>query len=449
MVNTRVASQAKVLQRLRAPNTIVWCGHSLASAQFLDSPTNNNLSNAGWMNWTAGALRAQGKPWITLANFGVAGTRTDQWGTQIANAIALNPAMISLNDIINDIAGSTGTYVGTAGSGIAGQTVNATNVPALGLASLKFWIKQINDAGIMVLYQWLRGGGSMTATQIGNMNDFNRLMADYLQFGDDFRGPPNVQVIDTTPYQVTTSSIGTVVLKNSQDGVHDNIAGARTIGLNANIISQIGALLLPFPNHRLSSLNQQNPSVGNYNLMAGAAGFTSSTAAPAGTGNTGLIPGNCTAGQTALATAAFSVNSTSADADGNTWGKEVAIAVTATGAGSVAFYIALNRTPIVVNDIIRGGWEIDVAASATGLGGVQTKLETFATGGPSPTFDMISSGLSVDTGNYTKYAAEPPPLKMGNWTGTAFTNLRMDIVMSGAGSCTVTVRKPWAERATA
>jgi len=447
-LQSRPVTQFKSLERIRNPNSIVWCGHSLASAQFTDSPGNNNLSNAGWMNWTAGMLRAQGKPWITLSNLAVAGTRIDQWAAQVTAAIAAAPAMIALNDPINDIAASTATYVGAAGSGIAGVTVNATNVPVQSLAALKYWIKQINDAGILVLYQWLRGGGAMTATQIGNMNDFNRLLADYLQYGDDFRGSPNVQVVDVTPSSVVTSNLGTVSLKNSADGVHDNIAGAKAIGLNAGIIAQIGSILMPFPNHRLSSLNQQYPTMGKYNMMNGASGFTSATAAPAGTGNTGLIPNNCTGGQTGLATAVYSVNNTVADADGNTWGKEVQMAVTATGAGSVVLYIALDRTNLVVNDIVRGGWEIDVAGGATGLAAVQTKLETFATGGPSPTFDLINSGLGSDTGGYTGYAAEPPPLRMGNYTGTPFTNLRMDIVMSGTGSCTVKVRKPWAERAT-
>jgi hypothetical protein len=246
-----------------------------------------------------------------------------------------------------------------------------------------------------------------------------------------------------------TSNLGTVAQKSSLDGVHDTITQAKAIGLNSNIITLIGGLLRPCPNHRLSSLNQQYPGDGLYNLMQGASGFTASTIAVTGTGNSGVMPGNCFSGQSGGATAVYAVNSTSADADGNTWGKEVQLNVTATAAGSVVFYIALNRNNIVVNDLIRGGWEIDVASGATGLGAVQTKLETFATGGPAPTYDLINSNLGNDTGGYTGYAAEPAALRMGNFTGSAFTNLRMDIVMTGAGSCTVKVRKPWAERATA
>lgn len=448
--NSRLIGQAKGLQWVRNPNSIVWCGHSLASAQFVDSPLMNNLSNAGWMNWTAGMLRAQNKPWVTLSNLGVAGTRTDQWATQIAAAIALAPAMIGLaGDPINDIAAAATGYTGAAGSAISGQAVNATNVPALALASLKGWIKQINDAGILVLYSQLRGGGGMTATQIGNMNDFNRLFADYVAYGDDFRGEPAIEIIDTRPYSIVTSSLGTVVMQNSQDGVHDNTKQAKKIGTNAAIVAQIGKLLRTIPNHKLSSLNQQYPGNGLYNCMSGTSGFTGSPVAATGTGNTGNVPpnitlGNCTGG----CTAAYAVNATSADADGNTWGSEIQVTVTASSAGSVPWYIALNRTNIVPTDFIRGGWEIDVAAGATGLAAVQTKLESFATGAPLPTFDMISSGLGTDDGGYTGYAAEPQPLKLLGTSGSQFTNLRMDIVFSGAGSCVVKIRKPWAERAT-
>lgn len=417
----------------RNPNIIVWCGTSRIAAQYQDS-TQYILSNKAWMNWTAGALRTQGKPWLTIGNYAVSGTRTDQFASQITTALTKNPSMIGMDGPVNDIAQNYPT---------------AGTVAATALANLKSYIKQINDTGTPVIYVWERGANSFTAAQIGALNDFNRSMADYLQWGDDWRGTPNVIVVDPTPYTVTTSSNGTIALQNSADGTHDNVAAASKLGLNSNIVSQIGALLRPFPNHAMGSLNQGLPANGVRNLINTATGFTGTTAAAGGTGNTGSIPNYMSAFQSGGVTAAFTTQATAADANGNTFGNEIKLVCTATASGAVGFWLPLNQSLIQAGDYIRGGWEVDVASGATAVTGVQTHLETFpTTPSVNPTYDMYASGVGTDPGGYTKYAAEPPPLVMPSFTGTPFTNLRLDIAFSGAGSATVTIRKPWAERAT-
>jgi len=119
----------------------------------------------------------------------------------------------------------------------------------------------------------------------------------------------------------------------------------------------------------------------------------------------------------------------------------------------VSFLIPLTITNVLPGDFIRGGMEYDVASGATGLNGAQVYLQPFNTQGTQATFDMSPNTQTIggnDGGGYTSYVAEPPRLQLpSNQTGLTAIRLRLDIVMRGTGSCTVTCRKAWAERATA
>ncbi|WP_426418213.1 SGNH/GDSL hydrolase family protein [Bradyrhizobium genosp. A] len=437
MANTRVLSQAKILRPYRNPNVWTFLGTSRVIAQYNDGTTQFNLSNTGWMNWANSALRAQGKPIINTFNYGVSGNRTDQFLTNLAAMVASGAGSVLLDGPINDIA----QLYPTAGTSAATS-----------LANLKTIIKAANDAGMRVFYVWERGANNYTAQQIGILADFNRLMVDYLNYGDDFRGPPMVVTLDQSPFAVTTSGNGAIALKNSGDGTHDNIVGAQVIG--AGLAPIIAPYLNPMPGHRQTSLNQSVSSAANsaYNMMI-SPGFSGTSGAAGGTGNSGNVPAGWTASQNSLATAAFSIVAGSADANGNTWGNDVSVAVTATGAGTVILFQALTITNVVAGDIIRAGIEYDVAAGATGLNGVQVYLQPFNTQGtPSTTDGSVNANAIAgnDAGGYSNYIAEPPALKLpANQTGLTAIRLRADIVMRGAGSCTVKFRKPWAERATA
>lgn len=416
----------------RFKNSIAWAGTSRIISQYFDPTTELEQGNASWINWANGFLKQQSKMLVTLGNFAVSGTRTDQFASQVVSALATAPNFLGIDGPVNDIAQNYPS----------GPTVAAT-----ALANLKSYIKQANDQGVTAIYIWERGASSFTTTQMGYLADFNRMMADWLQYGDDWRGPPNVIVLDPIPYTVVTSSYGSISLKNSADGTHDNVLASQLLGQAfANLLAPY---LVTMNGHRLTSLNQGYDGYSLRNIMT-ASGFQGTPAAPGGTGNTGLIPPNTFAGQNGGVTAAFSVNATSADFNGNTWGNEVDIACTATAAGEVLFYIALDHSKIVPGDIIRGGWEIDVAGGATALESAQTDLECFpSSGGPSPTYDLFATNVSSDPGGYFGFVSEPPAMICpAAMTGTPYTNLALRILFSGPGSATVKVRKPWAERAT-
>jgi hypothetical protein len=143
----------------------------------------------------------------------------------------------------------------------------------------------------------------------------------------------------------------------------------------------------------------------------------------------------------------FAVEDVAADANGNLWAKQVSITCTfpATAGANIAFYMGYNKNNLIPGAILHGGWEIDVAAGATNIKGVQTYLEASPTPAPLPTYDMVGSNWGTDPGGYTGYAAEPPPLKLGQYTGTPFCDIRCDITSKDAvaGSCVVKIRKPW------
>lgn len=403
-------------------DTIAWAGTSRIISQYLDTVTQNNKGNSSWINWASGWLRAQGKSLVTVGNFATSGFRTDQFAPAVASALALKPVMLGIDGYVNDIAQlfpAQGTCATTA------------------VANLKGYIKQANDQGVTVVFVPERGAENFTATQIGILNDANQLMADYLAYGDDFRGPPNVIVLDPYPSTVVTSTSNAVDLANTQDGTHDNIVAGQKFGLyNAG---KLAPYLRPLPGHRLSSLNQ-NSGFGARNIWQ-SAGNTGSVAA-GGTGNTGTVPTNSTSAQSGLATAVFSTQASVADADGNTWGNDVKIVATATGAGTVSLIYTLNRTNIVNGSIVRGNIEVDVTAGATGFQGVSADLESFPTsGGPTATYDMFDSGLGTDPGGYAGFVLEPPPLIFGAFVGSPFTNLAIRLKFSAAGSATVLVRK--------
>lgn len=413
---------------IRAPNTFAWVGTSRIAAQYIDQPGHRNKGNAGFMNWTAGTLRASGKPILDLGNFATSGYRTDQFAAGFAAALATGAANLVIDGPVNDIGQNYPT----------GPTVVAA-----ALANLKGYIKRANDAGVRVFYVWERGAAGFTATQVGYVNDFNRQMADYLAAGDDFRGVPNVVVLDPTPYSVVTSNAFTVALKNSPDGTHDNVKAAKLIGFA--FADKIAPYLRELPGCGMRSLWQANSALGTRALNPNP-GMAGSHAAAA-SGNSGSVPSNWIDFSNTGVSAAFAIQATAADANGNQWGNEVKITATATQAGQVGMYLELTNGAITAGDFIRGGVEIDVASGATGLAAVRSSLEWYpASGGTIPVFDMIEVNGGLDDGGYSKFQLAPGPLAIGPFTGVPYTNVQLQLVFSGAGSAVVTVRKAWAER---
>jgi lysophospholipase L1-like esterase len=417
---------------LRAPNTVVYIGDSRNASRLLAA---NNKSATGWAIWMEAYLRAMGKPVTVLGSLAISGTRSDQHiATQLDAAIALNPAFIFWQGVVNDIAQqypTTGTVVATM------------------LANYKTMVKRVNAAGITFVHLWDRGAGNMTTAQAGQLNDLHRLIADYLMYGDA-DGIPNVIVIDNTAATTVVSNTAAIQIKPlfTQDQVHDNIPGAKASGYNAAV--EFAPYLRKRPGHKLRNALQSKVGFGSRSMFT-AAGFTGSVAV-SGTGNSGNIPTNMTVSScTGGVTAAYSVQTSAADADGNTWG-EVKIVLTATAAGTCAIYNSLDRTGIVPGAIIRGGAEFDVVAGATGLACVYGDLEWFpATGGGSPLYDFLppaATGWGNDTGGGATLLMEPDPLIIPAFTGTPFTNLAFRVQMNGAGTATILTRKWWAELAT-
>lgn len=417
---------------LRAPNSVVYIGDSRNASRLLAA---NNKSATGWAIWMEAYLRGMGKPITVLGSLAVSGTRSDQHiATQLDAAIALNPAFIIWQGVVNDI---------------AQQYPTAGTVVSTCVANYKTLVKRVNAAGITFVHLWDRGAGNMNTTQIGQLNDINRLLADYLLYGDA-DGVPNVIVIDNTAATTVVSNTAGISLKANmtQDQVRDNIAGAKASGYNAAV--EFAPYLRKRPGHKLRNAVQAKSGFGSRSMFT-AAGFGGSVAVT-GTGNTGNIPTNmvsasCSGG----VTAAYSVQTSAADADGNTWG-EMKIVVTATAAGTCFVYNSLDRAGIVNGAIIRGGFEYDVVAGATGLACVFGDLEWFpGGGGTSPMYDFLppaATGWGNDTGGQVGLNVEPDPLVIGAFTGTPFTNLALRVQMNGAGTATIITRKWWAELAT-
>lgn len=336
---------------------------------------------------------------------------------------------------------STG-YVAEAGPR-AGQHVFLANVAEIALATIKSYIEAAGDAGQRVLYVWERGAANFTPEMIGALNDFNRLLADYLERGDQRGGRPDVVVLDPPPFCIVTNNASAIALKHSQDGTHDNVKAAKIIGFA--LAEKLAPHLREMPSHRLRAATQ----AAGFGKVALNPNPTMSGSAPAGgTGNTGQIPAGFETYQADQSTADFAIRATVPDSDGNGWGNELVVTATATGPGRVDIVLPLATTHIAAGDLIRGGLEIDVADGATGLACVTANLEWFPASGRTPAVhDLFKSDIGTDDGGYAGLVLEPPPLEIvPGFTGVPYTNLVLRVFFSGAGSATVVSRKWWAER---
>lgn len=413
---------------VRPPNTFAFAGNSLAEAQYID-PGRRVKGSAGFMNWMAGFLRAQGKPMLTLGNFAHSGDRTDQYAPGVAAAIATGAANLLLTDATNDV----------------GQVYpSAATVVATAVANLKAYIKQADAAGMRVFFLWMRGAQSWSQDQIGYMNDINRQLAEFIMRGDDEGGPPNVVVLDSTPYAVVTGNPNAIELKHSEDGTHDNITAARIIG--AAFAEQVGPNLRCLPGNR-SRLTQGDFAMGTRGLLTNPGlGGTDGQVMP---GTAGVLPSGLKGSRTGTATAVFSVEDTVPDANGNTFGKQIKIVVSGgASGGEIQIEMPFNQSRIVVGDRIRSGWEIDVAAGATAFGGVEVLTEWYPQTGQTafPIDGFVLPGSGVNLGGYAGYPSEPDPLPITPFTGTPWCNSRVRIPVGAGGSATVTLRKPIGER---
>lgn len=411
-------------------NSIVYMGDSRNASKFLD-PVKRNKSSAGWANWMEAYLRGMGKPLNVLGTIAVSGTHTGEWiSDQLSQAIALKPQFICFMGYVNNI---------------GRQYPAAASVVDQAVADLKAIINRINDAGITAVYLWERGANNFSTLNIQQWNDINKRLSDYINYGDASRQAPNVIVIDQTPVTNVVSQNGTIALKTSFDGVHDNTPAAKAVGYLA--AQKMAPHLRELPGHRLRNLNQGKSGLGSF-AMSQAAGFTGSVAAT-GTGNSGVTPTNVitkTPGTGISVT--YSIQATSADADGNTWGNEVKVVATASAAGSFGLYMPLDRAPVVQGGFVHGGMEVDVS-QATNVQAIFADLEWFpATGSTGPFYDLIPpSGAygNIDTANMTNFVLEPDPMPITAFTGTPYTNLALNVSFSAAGSITFLTRKWWAE----
>lgn len=427
-MQTRNAAFALSLRK-RFLNTIFYVGDSRNAMKYLDPLKYNKAAN-GWANWMEAYCRSQGRPLICLGNVAVSGTFPSQWQAQVDAAIASGGRFICFTGIINAIA----------------QQTPVGNVVQGNLDLMKKYIKQVNDAGSTAVLWWERGANNFNSTHIANMNDYNRLMVDFIQYGDDDgRGPPDVLVLDQTPFSNNTASNGTIALKNTYDGTHDDTAAGQIIGLGCGTI--ILPHLRPIPGHRLGAVNQSKSGYGARSMFS-QAGFPGSVAAT-GNGNSGNVPtGIITKACTGGVTVVYSVQPTQADANGNTFGQEIKIVATATAAGAFGCYAALDRTGVKQGVVVRGGGEVDLAPGATGFASVLADLEWFpSTGGYGPVYDMLAaSNLGNDPGRgFTGIVYEPDGMVIPAFTGTPFTNLAFGGNFNGAGQATIILRKWWAE----
>lgn len=423
-------------------NTFAWMGTSRIAAQYQDTPNNRIKGNAGWMNWAAGELRAQNKPMINMGNVAVSGSRADQFN--IAGALALGAGNVVIDGPINSIAQAVAGYTPTTGPN-AGVAITITTVAAACLAEYKAFFRAINAAGMRVFYVTERGAANYVTSQITALNDFNRMIADFIEGGDASGPAPNVVVLDQIPATVVSSNASAIALKNSVDGTHDNVVAARLLG--TYLAAKIAPYLREMPWHRSRTLTQRSTlSAREMNQNPGLGGSTAVNT----NGNTGNLPNNFTlSGAGGAVTAVFTIQPTTADADGNTWGNELKVDFTATGAGELGLVFALERGKITgapnggVGALVRGFWEMDVAAGAVNLQGISANLEWFpTTGGTQPVIDMNPSTVGLDTGGYSGRVLSPDPLLITAYTGSPFINSQVRAKFAGAGSATMIIRKP-------
>lgn len=421
------------------PNAVSMIGDSRTKDFYVDSLASSRVRSSQHPFAWANALLDD--RFDVAYNGGISGARSDVYLNTTVNwrgvttdnltaSLASNALWWTIFGVVNDISYGTTAAQLWNGWGPGAGPSGASN-------TFIGWNAAIDMAillGKRVILQTDPGSTGFNATQIGELNKFNRRLIQKA------RSARNIQVFDraSAVWDATAAGPGiTFKTGYSSDGTHLLALGGYRVGVSlANFLDK---LIPPRSNGRLTGAGMTKAQ-GGVNWAPNPL-FKTATGGNIFTGVTGAAAAGLDIYRTGTATAVASVVSA---ASGN--GQRVAATFGAAGE-EIRIDMALGNTGITVGDIFEAMGRIDIAAGATNLAGVYLKLEYNINGytGNLETQDMYAaaslgpvSADAVTLGLHTEQAACPP------YTTLDALYVRLGIVAAGAGSATVTWSEPMA-----
>ena len=399
-------------ERFRNVHTFARLGDSRSSVQWLDFSTRRNIANADPVNW-ANVHAGQRMIFSPANNFAVSGHRTDQ---QLAY----------LQSAINTGAGNLLIWLG-----VNDFSQNVTD--AVAFENVKAMCKAALAAGMRPWVFTEPGATAMNATQTGYRNDFNQRLREYAESG------VGVVLYDLADAMCDNDATSAIAFKTnySADGTHPNANGSYYMGLAFSGL--VKDVIPPLPIQAIDGreANGVGTSSKIYNPM-----FAVGTAGAVGTGNSGTLPTSFTGLRTGSANGAFSI---APEPDG--YGNQVTINATFAAADeTVRVSQGLDFASLTAGDIIEGGCEIDIASGPTNLRSAVCMIDVTVDGVQTQYFGMMgATAYGSIPGGGTKMVLRTGKLTIpaGNLTAASW---QVRLYAHGAGSASVTVRKPWARK---
>jgi len=403
------------------------------TADLLVSASNMSTNARNWFNWACAYYKQAP---LLVGAYGVSGARTDQYLTNgnFEKALADGAKFLifglpAYNDINQANAGYTDTF---------GRTVNLTNVASYAVDNLITYAKRAVASGKSVILLTEPGGTLLNASQVAAVHVFNTLLKDRV------REVPGAILYDPCPILWNpTASTTTIAFKTNYlgDGIHNQQQAARAVGADfaANVLP------LCIPKVDTAPANLSDTIANGTNQLYRNPLFNTLTGGTNG-GNFTLTSGTIPANMTISGTAAglLSLVITSAP-NTNGFGNDVTFAFTSTGVVSGRIDLDLPTADWNLTDHLEGRIEVDVASGGTGgINGVyaETMITTnlgtldYWANQASAAGPMATSG---DIGLVLRTARGQPLL--GSATKTS-AKLRVWVAFSGAGSQTITLRRP-------
>lgn len=401
-----------------ATNSFALIGDSRIAQMFIDNAGVYMPSSPGhqktnhFFNVANGLL---GQRMKIAFSYGITGATTSQYLVNLPLAIASGASWLLMWSVYNDInqAAANGDNATTIWNRVKNGATTAIN------------------AGMNVILMTEPGGSTFTATQIGMVNQFNEYLREYASV------TPGIFMFDIS--QVILNPNSTTITYNtsySNDGIHLNGYGSWFAG---NAFSTFISPLIPAQNSQIF-VNTDIAANGNIQqvvnpLMVSGSGGTLNT------GFTGTIP----ASFSIFRKSGSPTGVVSVSADANGYGNDMVVACTFAAAGDI---IAIGNNQTIGNftlpgDIVDSGCEIQVASGATNLKAVY--MSTLFFGQYSNNANDL---LPLDTNPLPNIAMDmvlktvPLPLT----TATTAISWQLFIEASGAGSATVTLKRPWLRR---
>lgn len=410
---------------------------SRAIDQHTTASQRGRKSAKSWVNWFMAYL---GQPKRLVFNYGQSGQRTDEYITQARIASIIEDAstfVIASYPAINDISQAVGGY--TDADGVA---VTTSNVAARASDRLIRAINQITAAGKPVMAQLEYGTGTLAASGVAAVHEFNRFMRTA------FSGRNDVVLIDATPIMWVNPVPGpTISIKPGYVATNDGFTHAETRGGQAvgKFVAQTIAPRL-FP--RRKKLIGFNTAVANVSQLFANRGFATLTGGAAA-GNTTVIgntPANCRiASTTGGATVTCTVTSRpSPSGTGNIIRLEFVTSGTDSAVTTNFIMQDIPTAGLGVNDKFVGGAHANFIEllDATPFWSTQLVSNT----GTEDSYDLFGTQTWANEMADVQFQSLPDTFLAGS-ASVSSINMRLSIAFAGAGKrAVVEIEDPYLYR---